>query len=232
MNTDPENKSRLASLAEAYEPSDAEMARLLSKIEGALAEPGTAPPVAALGSAARPARMALLVGFSCLAVAVAGVVASSSEAGPAAASDPATPAVASSPRSEPATAVDGIAVGEEIPSMAVDALPSAPSAAGAKPAPAPATSDDTLAREARLLAEAVHANEAGESVRALSLLDEHARIFPNGWLASERTAERVMVLCNLGRRDDAAREATAFLAGRPESPLTRRVASSCVRDQR
>ncbi len=62
----------------------------------------------------------------------------------------------------------------------------------------------------------------------LALLDEHARTFPNGFLASDRAAEHIVVLCGLGRQDEAAREAKAFLAGRPEGPLTRRVTMSCA----
>jgi RNA polymerase sigma-70 factor (ECF subfamily) len=90
------------------------------------------------------------------------------------------------------------------------------------------SSSDTLAEEARLLAEARRAVRAGDVPRALTLLDEHARVFPNGWLVDDRAAERIVVLCHLGRQEEAVREATIFLSGRPESPLTHRVATSCA----
>ena len=44
----------------------------------------------------------------------------------------------------------------------------------------------------------------------------------------ERIAERIVVLCTVGRRAEAAREAKSFLDGRPKSPLTRRVEASCA----
>ena len=87
---------------------------------------------------------------------------------------------------------------------------------------------DTLEREARILADARRARQSGNGEEALALLDEHARVFPSGWLASDRDAERILVLCSLGRRDQAVREAAAFLAGRPKGPLTRRVELSCA----
>ena len=67
----------------------------------------------------------------------------------------------------------------------------------------------------------------GDAAQGLALLDEHAQTFPKGFLAGDRAAERIVVLCGLGRRDEAVREAKVFLAGRPEGPLTRRVTMSC-----
>jgi RNA polymerase sigma-70 factor (ECF subfamily) len=141
-----------------------------------------------------------------------------------------------------------------IPSVSVDSLPSAnapaanapaanapaanapaanakepPLGAAARPAsPDAPPSTETLEKEARLLAEARRAVQRGDGAQALSLLEEHARVYPNGWLANDRAAERIVVLCSLGRRDEAVREAKVFLAGRPVGPLTRRVTMSCA----
>jgi RNA polymerase sigma-70 factor (ECF subfamily) len=60
------------------------------------------------------------------------------------------------------------------------------------------------------------------------LLDKHARSFPNGILAEERAAERVLALCALDRMADARAAASAFLRAHPHSPLAARVKSSCA----
>ena len=106
--------------------------------------------------------------------------------------------------------------------------PPAATTAPAVVAVAPAADPDTLEREARILADARRARQADDAERALALLDQHAREFPTGWLASDRAAERIVVLCALGRRAEAVREAAIFLKGRPRGPLTRRVEMSCV----
>jgi len=45
---------------------------------------------------------------------------------------------------------------------------------------------------------------------------------------ADRAAERIIVLCSLGRRAEAVEQATVFLRSRPKSPLTRRVEASCA----
>jgi hypothetical protein len=116
----------------------------------------------------------------------------------------------------------------------VDAVPSrtsdtpAPPADSAIPAPPPPPlPPTTLERETRLVGAAVTALHAGDAARALVLLDEHARQFPEGALAQERIAERITALCMLGRRDEARAAAGAFLRGHGGSPLVDRVRASC-----
>lgn len=89
-------------------------------------------------------------------------------------------------------------------------------------------SADTLGRETQLITSARAALKEKSPDKALAFLDEHARLFPNGWLANDRMAERIVVLCSVSRRSEAVREARAFLDGRPKSPLTRRVEESCA----
>jgi RNA polymerase sigma-70 factor (ECF subfamily) len=117
-----------------------------------------------------------------------------------------------------------------LPSVAI-ARP-ASNGANAMAAAAPTTdnppSSETLEREARLLAEARRAVQRGDGPRALAILDQHAREFPSGFLSSDRAAERIVVLCSLGRRDEAIAAAKVFLAGRPIGPLTQRVTTSCA----
>jgi hypothetical protein len=73
---------------------------------------------------------------------------------------------------------------------------------------------------------------SGDPRRALDLLDEHARTFPNGILAEERSVERVSALCTLGRVAEAREEATRFLRATPDSPLAESVRSSCGAPER
>ncbi|MBX3263132.1 MAG: hypothetical protein KF782_25885 [Labilithrix sp.] len=239
--------SLLGPLADAYEPTAADADRVLARIQASLGPPSAppsgdepAPAKPAASSSARPAgvvgtgKKALVVGLSCAALALVGafVMTRSRDGAEGAAAPDVSPATA--PALPPAPEVSGEGEGAPaIPSVSVDSLPSARASTNgaAKPtpaAPASAPPADTLEREARLLADARRARQAGDGSRALSLLDEHARTFPDGWLASDRAAERVVVLCGLGRREEAVREAAAFLDGRPKGPLTRRVETSCA----
>jgi RNA polymerase sigma-70 factor (ECF subfamily) len=110
---------------------------------------------------------------------------------------------------------------------AVGATAPAPAALD-QPAPTPEPAGPaTVAAEAELLRRADAARKAGDASRALDLLDEHRARFPTGILVQEREAERVVVLCALGRNGDARAAATAFLRDWPHSPLAGRVRSSC-----
>ena len=124
-------------------------------------------------------------------------------------------------------------------------LPSAadpwPAAAATTPAPAPVLADvpdpkpaaeiplapTTLEAETRLVRAGVSARHSGDSVRALALFDEHARLFPNGALAEERAAERVVALGDLRRCGEARPAIASFLREHPTSPLAARVRAVC-----
>ncbi|HEY8090081.1 MAG TPA: hypothetical protein VIF09_19605 [Polyangiaceae bacterium] len=86
----------------------------------------------------------------------------------------------------------------------------------------------TVADEARLLREADAARSSGDAARALTLLEEHDRRYPGGVLVEERSAERVVVLCALGRASEARAAGEAFLREHPSSPLAARVRASCA----
>jgi hypothetical protein len=98
------------------------------------------------------------------------------------------------------------------------------------PAPAPAVAapvveSSSLAEETQLLREADRAVRAGDGERAMALLNDHAARFPDGNLAPERAAERLVVLCLDGKADASA--ASRFLAAHPGSALTARVKQAC-----
>jgi hypothetical protein len=59
------------------------------------------------------------------------------------------------------------------------------------------------------------------------MIDQHRARFPNGTMVEERESERIVVLCALGRTDEARAAASAFLRDRPRSPLAGRVRASC-----
>lgn len=235
MSFDPgDQPSPLSALADAYEPTDADAERVLAKIEASLASgaiEGAPPPPAGVVVSKKTA----LVGVTCAAVFASAIgLYSARDAAAPASVEPAVAHVveddgaARPPLADPPQAAE--------PAVSVHALPTAdapiepPRALPRAVAPPRGSgeADDALQREARLLASARRASKAGEASRALALLDQHAKTFPDGWLASDRAAERIVVLCTLGRRDEARREAAVFLDGRAESPLTRRVASSCA----
>ncbi|HVX93296.1 MAG TPA: hypothetical protein VHK47_00195 [Polyangia bacterium] len=99
------------------------------------------------------------------------------------------------------------------------------SAAVAPSPPPPVDGAAALAAETALLREADRALRAGDNATALALLDEHATRFPHGVLEPERTAERLIVLCELGVAD--ARDVSQFLSTHAGSPLAARVRRAC-----
>jgi hypothetical protein len=84
----------------------------------------------------------------------------------------------------------------------------------------------TLADETALLRDADRALRAGDTSTAMERLDEHATRFPKGTLAPERSAERLIVLCEVGAADQRA--ISEFLAERSSSPLAARVRRACA----
>jgi hypothetical protein len=96
------------------------------------------------------------------------------------------------------------------------------------PSSATASGPATVAAETQLLRDADGALRAGQAVRALALLDEHAARFPRGVLVEERNAERIVVLCALGEKSQAREAGSAFLREHSGSPLGARVRASCA----
>ena len=111
------------------------------------------------------------------------------------------------------------AVPAAAPSMA-----SAPSVASELPA----AMSSSLSEEAALLQRAERALAANAPTAALSVLAEHARLFPAGALREEREAARVLAFCALGRVAEARSLARAFVSASPGSVLVPRLERSCV----
>jgi len=86
---------------------------------------------------------------------------------------------------------------------------------------------DLLREETRELRTAQQALRAGDAERALSLLNEQDRTFQPGQLQEERSAARVLALCQSGQVDRARSEAVRFEQRWPKSALVARIRSSC-----
>jgi hypothetical protein len=83
---------------------------------------------------------------------------------------------------------------------------------------------DALAAELSLVGLATRAITPNA---ALVLLEQHAREYPNGTMASEREALAVVALCQLDRTEEARTRARILVAQRPGLPLLHRVRSEC-----
>lgn len=106
--------------------------------------------------------------------------------------------------------------------------PAPVAAATAEPAANVAT--DSLGSEMRILREAHAASKSGDSARAMTFLDEHARTYPRGVLREERLALTALVLCAQGRQADARRAAEELAHANPRSSHLERLRGSCVAD--
>lgn len=124
-------------------------------------------------------------------------------------------------RNDRATAPTGAVVGPA-------AGPTSPTGAGVPASTAGASGGvDAVEGEARLLRNAEAAIAAGDGVTALALLDTHARRFPDGALAEQRDAERVVAMCTVGRVPAARAAAERYLAAHPRSSRAERVRRAC-----
>ncbi len=129
-----------------------------------------------------------------------------------------------------------VASSPELPVAAVEREPTLPRAqphherpslpASAEPSAAPEPS--RLARETAALRDANEALRSGAAARALALLDDFAKQFPNGMLAEEALATRISALCKLGRVAEARALGVRFMLRFPRSPALGRVRGSCA----
>jgi len=117
------------------------------------------------------------------------------------------------------------------PSMVPAPASTTPTTVGVAPA-APGTASpaarDSLSEETALLGEAQAALRQGHGDAALHALDRHSERFRSGALREEGQATRILVLCQLGRVDEARAEAARFLRDAPRSPMAARVRASCA----
>ena len=85
----------------------------------------------------------------------------------------------------------------------------------------------TLADETRLLRAAQTARSRGDEARALELLAEHARRFPDGLLKLERSVAEVLSLCAQGHAEASNRLRAQVLRQAPNIPAAARLGEPC-----
>jgi hypothetical protein len=123
------------------------------------------------------------------------------------------------------TLADAAAANVDSP-VEASSSPAPMGSANTQPPPQPVSQLTQLQEETSLIRQADSLIRSGNAAAALSLLDQHASRFPTGTLSPERTVQRVLALCALGRKQDALGYAQPLLqAG---GPLVTRIQSSCV----
>jgi hypothetical protein len=214
----PDARALIRAGRTAFRPQPSDRERVLQSLTQALGEGASAgaarhtqPPASVAGQSA--VRNWVLGGLGALAVS-AGVVATHPWTRATAGSSLTTPPTSSSiPASEPAfSAASPYLNTEDLPLQPqVESLPRyqrpgpLPTVARS-PFPARALPADSLPEEVSLLSKAEQQLNAGRAGDALKKLAEHERRFPNGALAEERLAARVLSLCALGRVGEARPE--------------------------
>jgi hypothetical protein len=224
----PEGLREVLGAAERDVGSVAQVARLSARLAPLLIAPASAPVAQAPSGMSAAAK----VGFSTLALLIAGggawLLSTSQSATPPAPSlpapaTPATPATPAAPvreQSAPAPVTPPpAAVPSEAASGAEIGKPEPPAApTGEKQAPAQLS-------EAELLEQA-RAALAGDPGRALARANEHRRRFPGGVLVQEREVIAIKALRQLGRNAEADQRAAAFEKAFPGSAFQRKLKPS------
>jgi hypothetical protein len=93
---------------------------------------------------------------------------------------------------------------------------------------APAQPESSLAVELAMLQRARRALNAENGRLALGIVEELDERFPKGVLVEERSATRILSLCQLGRAAEAKQAARDFLERYPSSVYAERVRQSCA----
>lgn len=115
-----------------------------------------------------------------------------------------------------------------VPEPAPDEAGSSPQPSAPKPRPErPREHKAGVADEVALMGRIRRAIQAGESQRALGLLRQHERRYPDGVFADERRVSQAEALCAAGETERGARIASAFIDDKPSSPLARRARRAC-----
>jgi len=90
------------------------------------------------------------------------------------------------------------------------------------------SSGASLQAETALIRDARSAMQHGDTARALALLDDHLRRFPDGSLAVDRDALQVFATCDAGQEEAARELAARFLVKHAASSYTPSVKAACA----
>ena len=127
----------------------------------------------------------------------------------------AEPVATAAPTPEPKSPLAARTLTAAAPSVVL----SAPASAAAASAP----DDALIGRQVASLDRAREALGAGDTARALALLDEHDARFPGGALAEEAAVVRVKALLAAGRSAEAGALGRRFVEGHPSSPYAAQI---------
>jgi len=117
------------------------------------------------------------------------------------------------------------------PALSSGVSPARTSEAGAARRAAARDNGSTLAQELSLLQRARRALNRSDARLALGIVQSLDERFPNGVLMEERSATRILSLCQLERTEEARDQAHRFLAAHPRSVYAERVRDSCAGGQ-
>jgi len=196
----PKGQALVRAGRRAYQPSDADRARLLDQLRAQLgdaalpASMSTSTSALTVASSTWPLISAVVVGLGILGGALFYVW-------PKAKEQDHPQRVESAPVAATPQSIDPVApTAEEPPAVPAVTPPAAepmlPSASGFRP-------KDRLASEVALLVRATSDLRAGRPTEALKSLDEYRHKFPKGTLRDEQRAATAQALCALGRFDEA-----------------------------
>jgi hypothetical protein len=132
-------------------------------------------------------------------------------------SAPVVTEIAIAPPDEPKTS--------EVPTLAVEALPSAaaPARSGVASSIASTEKPSRAREDEYLLIQRAQEELGADPNRALATLHEHARSFPDGELGQERETIAVEALARLHRMSEAKARASALLIRFPRTPYVARL---------
>ncbi|MET0792455.1 MAG: hypothetical protein ABW061_13120 [Polyangiaceae bacterium] len=193
-------------------------ARAMARSRAIVAAGGRIPPISSLELAPLPLAMPVPVGSPVRLLALASFAAAVVTIGVVVAlRNPTvrTPPLAASAPPPPSPAVSQQVADSAVPPQA----DTPPLVTPAKPARSVRPERDVGTTELELLARAQSAYTQRDFTRAIALISELNRRFPNGHLAEEREALRVRSLLGAGRTDEGQRAAAAFAARFPRSVL-------------
>jgi hypothetical protein len=139
------------------------------------------------------------------------------------------------PAQDPPAASADVLPSESLTASELDATngrgrsnPSGARGAGARRKASAAEPSSSLAAELAMLQRARRALGAENGRLALGIVQDLDEQFPKGILIEERSATRLLSLCQLERVDEARRVARSFLERYPASVYAERVRRSCI----
>jgi hypothetical protein len=217
---------RLATLVSASQSdvgSPAQVAALEARLLPIIGSPVPAAKVAAAGKAATLGGAAgvKLAAAGAVVAAVASAVYFGTHGSPATQVTPTTTAQQGAPAVRTEEPVAPVAPPEPAPAESVPA----PEVVGSSPvAPAPTVSHERAPSESDLVGQA-QAALSGNPARALSLCEQHRRLYPRGVLVQEREVLAIEALQRLGRRSQAVARGERFLKAFPGSAHKSKIAA-------